>query len=422
MPLKKIADLDIFDKFPHVSVESEKNMIANIPLKYAKKQISTEKGDHFIIVFSDFQKDSLNKILIDRNQNQVLQEKKANFRFAFKCNTVYRKKNSSIKRSGPEQKLIPTNYLPSNTVTCVGFSNEEFKKIIKSGDNSKKHSIKGKENDDFLIDVDQYSKSSFASNSYKNSINYNPNSYYSKSTQNVDLLNDDILENNENYTYSKSSESNSQRKPGISTNDDLLIFEENIAEIQQATPKSSFSNENQIILKILEKTIITLQNGKIRELKIFGQLLIEGINNVNNDKITLKLTNKIWEDGQFIQKRVTPKSIEVNQIGPFLYEIANNNSPNSTKSKSIFDYIVASNHFKIEKIPLMVIYKSGINEKNKNESVITIQYKVNENIEMELKDVEFEVFLENDVFFDDIQTIPPAFSFQNHILLWKVIF
>lgn len=202
-----------------------------------------------------------------------------------------------------------------------------------------------------------------------------------------------------------------------------MIFEENIAEIQQATPKSSFSNcnKNQIILKILEKTTITLQNDKIRELKIFGQLLIEGVDSVSNDKLTLKL-NKIWEDGQYIQKRVTPNSLEVNQMSPFLYEIADNNSPSSSKSKSIFDYIVASKHFKIEKIPLMVIYKSTFNEKNKNESLITIQYKVNENIEMELKDVEFEVFLEKDVFFDDIQTIPPAFSFQNHVLLWKVFF
>lgn len=206
MPLKKIADLDIFDKFPHVSVESEKNMIANIPLKYAKKQISVEKEDHFITVFADFQKDPLqiNNILIEKNQNQARPEKKANFRFAFKCNTIYRKKDSSFKRSSGYdfKKSIQTVNLPINTVTYVGFSNEEFKKITKSGDNSKKNSVKEKENNDVLIDVEQYGKSSFASNSYKNSINSRQNAYLPKNAQSVDLLNDDILENND-YTYSK---------------------------------------------------------------------------------------------------------------------------------------------------------------------------------------------------------------------------
>lgn len=201
-----------------------------------------------------------------------------------------------------------------------------------------------------------------------------------------------------------------------------MIFDEaeNPAQQQSSTPKTSIKNDNNVNLRILEKTIITLQNGKIRELKIFGQLLVDW--NINNaDKLILKLNNQIWEDNQFIQKRVTPNSLDVNQTGPFLYEIgANMNSSSSTKSKSIFDYIVASKHFKIEKIPLMVIYKSVPQEKNKKDVVINIQYKVNENIEVELKDIEFEVNLQKDVFFDDIQTVPPASSFQNHVLLWKV--
>ena len=167
-------------------------------------------------------------------------------------------------------------------------------------------------------------------------------------------------------------------------------------------------------LRILEKTLITLQNGKIRELKIFGQVLLEG--DTTQSKMMLRLLNPIWEDPQFLQKRVTPNSLEVNQIGTFMYEIARE-KVKGAKTRSIFDYIVASKHFKIERIPLMVIYKST---ENKNDVVLNIQYKVNESVMAELKDVEIEVILDKETFFDDIQTVPPAFSFQNHVLLWKV--
>ena len=186
---------------------------------------------------------------------------------------------------------------------------------------------------------------------------------------------------------------------------------------QETTPKTSFKSEN-MALKILEKTLITLQNGKIRELKIFGQLLIEG--KTSEAKAMLTLINKFWDDPQFLQKRITPNSLVVNRIGNFLYEIVF--GENNGKSKSVFDYIISSKHFKIEKIPLMVIYKSFASDKNKNDIILSIQYKVNENIETELKDVEIEAVLDKSVLFDDIQTSPTAFSFQNHVLVWKVCF
>ena len=218
--------------------------------------------------------------------------------------------------------------------------------------------------------------------------------------------------------FNQNSTNNFQKQTAASTNVDLLIFDEADHQIHsETTPKTSILNAN-IILKILEKTIIMLQNGKIRELKIFGQLLIEG--DMSKNKFIVKLINQLWEDSQYLQKRVTPNSLEVNQIGSFLYEVAFGGQ-STTKPKSIFDYIVSSKHFKIEKIPLMVIYKSFQSEKNKNDVIVSIQYKVNENINMELKDVEIEVVLDKEIFFDDIQTIPPAHSFQNKVLLWKVI-
>lgn len=210
-----------------------------------------------------------------------------------------------------------------------------------------------------------------------------------------------------------------QRNLSITSNQvDLLIFDDNEKPMETTTSKTSFAIPN-IVLKILEKTIITLQNGKIKELKIFGQVLLEG--DISQNKMILRLINPIWEDSQFLQKRVTPNSLEINQIGASLYEIAKEKEEiKNGKTKSIFDYIVASKHFKIERIPLMVIYKSFESDKHKNDVVLGIQYKVNENPETELKDVEIEAFLDKDIFFDDIQTVPPANSFQNHVLLWKV--
>ena len=204
-----------------------------------------------------------------------------------------------------------------------------------------------------------------------------------------------------------------QRNIPTSTHVDLLIFDDNEKQ-NPSEGTNPQTNIGMLGLRILEKTLITLQNGKIRELKIFGQVLLEG--DTTQSKMMLRLLNPIWEDPQFLQKRVTPNSLEVNQIGTFMYEIARE-KVKGAKTRSIFDYIVASKHFKIERIPLMVIYKST---ENKNDVVLNIQYKVNESVMAELKDVEIEVILDKETFFDDIQTVPPAFSFQNHVLLWKV--
>lgn len=208
-----------------------------------------------------------------------------------------------------------------------------------------------------------------------------------------------------------------QRNLSTPSNGDLLIFDDgdNQRSSSEATPKTSLLQRS-VQLRLTEKTIIALQNGKIKELKIFGQLLLEGEG--DGQKLMLKLLSPIWEDAQALQKRVSPNSLEVSQIGAFLYEIGRD--PGPQKSRSVFDYIVASKLFRIERIPLMVIYRSFESEKHKNDVVLAIQYKVNDLPEAELKDVEVEVLLEKEVFFDDLQTMPPAFSFHSHVLLWKV--
>lgn len=211
VPLKKIADCEIFDKFQHVSSELEKNMIANIPLKYAKKQLTQDREDRYVSLISEAQKASNPEILTDYGSTQKMRsERKANFRFAFKCPTFYKKKDSNMKRSSgfdfkkAVKPMIPVN----NNISYVGFSNEEFKKIIQADSNKDKdnrsRSMVNRDNED-LIDLEYTKTSSFVVSNYaKTSINQ-PKPYPMLQAPNIDLLNDDVIENQEDIKYTRGS-------------------------------------------------------------------------------------------------------------------------------------------------------------------------------------------------------------------------
>lgn len=201
--MKKIADCDIFDKFQHVTSELEKNMIANIPLKYAKKQLTQDREERYINTFTERPNSASNINLNCLPSLKLRSEKKANFRFAFKCVTFYKKKDSFMKKSGSydfKKLLKSVNNAPmNNNVSYVGFSKEEFNKIKKSDSMKKK---KERENDDNLIDL-EFSKSSFATNNTNQKKDSFANKNYPQSNApNLDLLNDDIIENK---VYSRDS-------------------------------------------------------------------------------------------------------------------------------------------------------------------------------------------------------------------------
>ena len=187
-------------------------MIANIPLKYAKKQLTQDREDRCIGLISEFQRPSSNEIHIDAIQSiKSRSERKANFRFAFKCATLYRKKDSNLKRSSGYdfKKALKPNPMPlNNNVSYVGFSNEEFKKIIKAEtrNSEKVTAARAKDNED-LIDIEYTRNSNAGSTSAKSSINQ-PNQskpYPVLQAPNIDLLNDDVIENAEDIRYSRPS-------------------------------------------------------------------------------------------------------------------------------------------------------------------------------------------------------------------------
>ncbi len=207
-PLKKIADCDIFDKFQHVTSELEKNMIANIPLKYAKKQLTQDREDKYVNLFTEIHNSLSNNYIGKIDQNiKNRSEKKANLRFAFKCVTVYRKKDSGYKRSSGYdfKKIVKQGNFPinNNNVSYVGFSNKEFKQIIKSSDSAKNSFTNKKQrddNNDNLIEL-EYTKTT---NPKKDSINLKGNFSSNSNVANIDLLND-IIENNDDYRYTRTS-------------------------------------------------------------------------------------------------------------------------------------------------------------------------------------------------------------------------
>ena len=205
-PLKKIADCDIFDKFQHVTSELEKNMIANIPLKYAKKQLTQDREDKYVNLFTELHKSLSPNYILETVENiKNRSEKKANLRFAFKCATVYKKKDSGFKRSSGYdfKKIVKQVNLPvNNNVSYVGFSNKEFKQIIKSSSKNSFSNIKESDNNnDNLIEL-EYTKTT---NPKKDSKNLKGNLFSNSNVANIDLLNDDIIENNEDYKYTRTS-------------------------------------------------------------------------------------------------------------------------------------------------------------------------------------------------------------------------
>jgi hypothetical protein len=112
--------------------------------------------------------------------------------------------------------------------------------------------------------------------------------------------------------------------------------------------------------------MITFLDGKIKELKIFGQLLLES--KKARERAKIRLDPRLWSETQSLQKRVSPSSQKI--IRNFANdELEVELEERIEEGKSLLDYIVAS---KMVKIPLLAFYKTGGNEEN----TITLQFKV----------------------------------------------
>lgn len=112
--------------------------------------------------------------------------------------------------------------------------------------------------------------------------------------------------------------------------------------------------------------MITFLDGKIKELKIFGQLLLDS--QQEKDKAKIKLDSRIWNENPNLQKRISPSSQKI--IKSFSNDVMEVEIEEKIlESKSLLDYIVAS---KLVKIPLLAVYKVSGGE----EVSISLQFKV----------------------------------------------
>lgn len=103
--LKKVADCEVINKFSDLNSEIDKNLIANIPLKYSKKQFSQDKADEFIFkAISNIKIPA--KALDQVAQEKVLKQKKTNYYFAFrvKVDVEKSKHSGSPLRTQPQKR------------------------------------------------------------------------------------------------------------------------------------------------------------------------------------------------------------------------------------------------------------------------------------------------------------------------------
>lgn len=78
------------------------------------------------------------------------------------------------------------------------------------------------------------------------------------------------------------------------------------------------ATQMEVQLKMLEKMMLVQKDGKLKEIKIFGQIALEG--DLNDDQASLQLMGQGWhEPGS--QRRITPHSIDLKPINESSYRM-----------------------------------------------------------------------------------------------------
>ncbi|XP_001347120.1 hypothetical protein (macronuclear) [Paramecium tetraurelia strain d4-2] len=176
---------------------------------------------------------------------------------------------------------------------------------------------------------------------------------------------------------------------------------------QSSGPDLSFLNlspliQNEPCLRMLEKMVIAKKDGRLKELKIFGQVALEG-DFTFDDQSNLQLLIQYWSDTQGCQRRITPNSLDLQLYRKNGYKMG------------IIDYIIIPTRaFIQQRIPV-----SFCIDWNVSFASYCLQYKVNDLWRMPLQDIVIEVNLENDVEFDDLKTIPVAQIVKDKKITWK---
>ena len=86
------------------------------------------------------------------------------------------------------------------------------------------------------------------------------------------------------------------------------------------------------------------------------------------------------------------------------------------KSKPIVDYVIRTDTFSPEKIPLLFIYSMEVNSNNIE---FTFKYKMNERWKHRIFDFDINVYLNKEFVVLDCRSIPVAHSLKNNKVTWK---
>jgi hypothetical protein len=100
-----------------------------------------------------------------------------------------------------------------------------------------------------------------------------------------------------------------------------------------------------------------------------GQINIEG-NQKQQAKIILSPDN-LWTNHKILSKRISPNSIECKQINNVEYSFE---TTDGYKSKPLIDYVIRTDTFNQDKVPLLFIYQMEVNSSNIE---FTFKYKMN---------------------------------------------
>ncbi|KAM3137836.1 hypothetical protein pb186bvf_010079 [Paramecium bursaria] len=394
---RSIADCEHLSKFTNQSADIERNLIANIPLKYAKKQQMLERVNDLINKnMKDFELPAYE--IRQESQGWIQKYKNAYHDFAFKQKTKTIQKENIYKKY--QVNTIKKNQIVKGQLAqqCMSISSTDIQ-IMKSKFQGQQIKATG-----FQEMYNQYQN---------NQLPKQPQPI--KTTMNLMGL-DDFTPVNNKLSVSQSSIQKAIPKPSLNDLLDLDYKPQVFSPQQQQNTTTdlsfiSFSPSVEVQLKMLEKMIFMQKDGKLKEIKMFGQIALEG--DFNDDQANLQLLGQGWLDPG-CQRRITPNSIELITINEHTYKMPIKQHLFKAP-KGIIDYIIPIKCFNQSKVPIVFIYKLEVQP---SFSSFCLQFKVNEAWKTPLFDLEIEVNLEKDLEFEDIKANPQAII-QDTKILWK---
>ncbi|CAD8048683.1 unnamed protein product [Paramecium sonneborni] len=420
---KCIADCDHLQKFSSLQATIEKNLIANIPLKYAKKQQIIEKEIDIInmlikpIINSDEYKSSQEEV-------QWKQKYKKNL---YDC--AFKMKSKQVHKENIFQKYQPQK------------PNIQYKQHTQK-QSQLVNQYKGISSSDIQIMKLIFQGQMQRAGGQQDNTNQQSKQQQTKPIQQQHCRQINLLDYGENFTSIEAPKIQVQQaqistdeqpktnpiqvKPKLQQNaNDLLDLDDRPtnqiqAQIQaNSGPDLSFLSlspvkQNEPQLKMIEKMVIAQKDGRLKELKIFGQIALDG-DFTNDDQSNLQLLGQYWQDTYGCQRRITPNSLELQQFNENSYKMIVKKA-NYKNPKAIIDYIIPTKAFTQQRIPVIFLYRL---ECKQQFASYCLQYKVNDQWQVPLQDIVIEVNLEKDLEFDDLKTMPVAQNINDKQITWK---